>query len=148
MEDWESEAMKDFVREMERGVAALPAEQRGEVYRPCAVNCVKDRVYTELKRQFDECGGDLDAQYTKYGRSEYFFADIVEKGHVYELGYPRCLCPLIAAGCSLDAGHCECSRQSILYVLKRLLPDKQIRVEPLTTVLDGGKECRFRATVE
>lgn len=98
MENDNQQRVKSFYRILEEGVAKLPADVRGALYRPCAVDCVKDDVLRELRRQFEECGRDLDRQYTKYGRSEYFFADIIEPGRVYEVGYPRCLCPQVDAG--------------------------------------------------
>ena len=84
MENDNQQRVKSFYRILEEGVAKLPADVRGALYRPCAVDCVKDDVLRELRRQFEECGRDLDRQYTKYGRSEYFFADIIEPGRVYE----------------------------------------------------------------
>ena len=77
----------------------------------------------------------------------YFFADVIEPGRVYEIGYPRCVCPQVGAGFTDTPTHCECSRQSILCVLHDLLPGREIRVECLGTVLSGGSECRFRVTV-
>lgn len=64
------------------------------------------------------------------------------------MGYPRCLCPQVEAGFVAAPTHCECSRQSILYVLETLLPGREIEVETLETVLAGGAECRFRVTVK
>ena len=136
-----------FYRMLEEAIGRLPAETRARLYRPCAEACVRDGVLVELRRQFEECGCDLDRQYAKYGRSPYFFADVVEPGRVYEMGYPRCLCPQVEAGFVSAPTHCECSRQSILYVLEELLPGREITVEALETVLDGGSECRFRVTV-
>lgn len=137
-----------FCQTLERGVNALPAEMQAELYKPCAIGCVQNYVLKEQKRQFDECGGDLDLQYERYGKSEYFFAEIIERGHVYEIGYPRCLCPMVQAGFSTLESHCECSKQSVLYVLQTLLPEKSIRIETLHTVLSGASECRFRVTVD
>lgn len=144
----ENEAFdRAFFETLERSAEALPQCEREKLYRPCAESCARGYALGELRRQFEECGGDLDRQYERYGRSDYFFADVVEKGRVYELGYPRCLCPLTADGIACPAGHCECSRQSIIYVLETLLPDKRIEVELLHTVLSGAGECRFRVTV-
>ena len=137
-----------FFLTLEEGISRLPKSAREELYRPCATACVKNYVLEMQKKQFADCGGDLDLQYEKYGRSEYFFADIIERGHVYEIGYPRCLCPVVEAGFAKAPVHCECSRESILYVLRELLPEKKIQVEPLHTVLSGASECRFRVTVE
>lgn len=67
---------------------------------------------------------------------------------MYEIGYPRCVCPDVLNGSVTDATHCECSRQSVLYILENLLPEKKIQVEILETVLSGGERCCFRVTVE
>ena len=136
-----------FYRMLEETIGRLPAEMRARLYRPCAEACVRDGVLVELRRQFEECGCDLDRQYAKYGRTPYFFADVIEPGKVYEMGYPHCLCPQVEAGFTAVPTHCECSRQSILYVLQELLPGRVIEVETLGTVLAGGKECRFRVMV-
>ena len=148
VEDYNLQQAQAFYRILEETIGKLPADVREKLYRPSAVNCVKDVVLTELRRQFEECGCDLDRQYAKYNRSEYFFADIVEPGRVYEIGYPRCLCPQVEAGFVNATTHSECSRQSILYVYGELIPDKTVRVETLRTVLAGDSECRFRVTVE
>ncbi len=149
MEFDNSEFLKDFYRCLESGIESLPDDMRARLYRPCAEGCVKRFVLGEQKRQFDECGGDLDAQYEKYGRSQYFFADIIEKGRVYEIGYPTtsCVCPIVSAGLAASKAHCECSRQSMLCVLETLLPDKKITAELMHSVLTGAGECRFRVTV-
>lgn len=136
-----------FYRTLEEAIGRLPAEVRARLYRPCAEACVRDGVLVELRRQFEECGCDLDRQYAKYGRSPFFFAEVIEPGRLYEMGYPRCLCPQVEAGFVSAPTHCECSRQSIRYVLEELLPDRDIEVETLKTVLGGGSECRFRVTV-
>lgn len=141
------EQTKEFYRLLEERIASLSLEERATLYRPCAEHCVKNFVLKEMQRQFDECGGSLDEQYTRYGRTEYFFADIIERGHVYEIGYPRCLCPMVEEGFVKTESHCECSRQSILYVLHTLLPHKAIEVTALHTVLGGAQECRFRVVV-
>ena len=137
-----------FYQTLEEAIGQLPADVRARLYRPCAEACVRDGVLVELRRQFEECGCDLDRQYAKYGRTPFFFADVIEPGRVYEMGYPRCLCPQVETGFVAAPTHCECSRQSILYVLETLLPGRVVEVETLETVLAGGSECRFRVTVK
>ena len=141
---------KDFFHALESSSEKLPQAAREELYRPCAEGCVKRFVLAEQQRQFDECGKNLDLQYEKYGKTPYFFADIIEKGHIYEIGYPtsQCLCPMVSSGMAQSPVHCECSRQSMLFVLKTLLPEKEIKAELMHSVLTGEKECRFRVVVE
>ena len=47
-----------------------------------------------------------------------------------------------------EASFCECSRQSMIYVLENMMPEKHIEVEIIETVLSGGEKCRFRVSVE
>lgn len=116
-------------------------------YRQKAVNCVRDTVLPVQRAQFEECGCSLDAQYKKYGNTDVFFAKIIEPGHIYEVGYPKCVCDEVLSGDTADEAHCECSRNSILYILQNLLPEKDLQVEIIHTVLSGADNCRFRVTV-
>ena len=49
---------------------------------------------------------------------------------LYEVGYPKCVCPEVLRGETADAAHCECSRQSVLYILEQLLPERHITSGP------------------
>ena len=116
-------------------------------YRTKAINCVKDTALPVQMRWFQECGHDLGVYCQKYGETEYFFAKEIEAGHIYERGYPKCVCPEALAG-GKDASFCECSRQGMIYVLENMMPDKCIEVKTIETVLDGAEKCRFRVIVE
>ena len=74
-----------------RPSANLPADVRAApLPAVCRRRASKDVVLDGASaRQFQECGGDLDRQYARYGRSAYFFADVVEPGRVYEVGLSR-----------------------------------------------------------
>ena len=151
MMDQENEKFnKNFYQVLEQSIGKLPQETRSKLYRSCAEHCAGQYVLAEQQRLFEECDKDLDKLYEKYGRSEYLFAEIIERGHVYEIGYPtsKCFCPMVASGMATSAVHCECSKQSILYVLETLLPDKKITAEMLHSVMTGAKECRFRVVIE
>ncbi|MCB6972330.1 MULTISPECIES: hypothetical protein [Butyricimonas] len=112
-------------------------------YRDKAIHCVKDTVLPMQRKQFEECGCCLDEQYKRYGNTEWLFAEIIEEGHVYEIGYPACVCPEVVSGKIKDVSHCECSRQSVLYIIGNLLPDKNISVEIIETVLGGRGKMSF-----
>ena len=73
---------------------------------------------------------------------------VLQPGRLYEVGYPKCVCPEVLGGETADAAHCECSRQSVLYILEQLLPERHITVRTVETVLGGGTCCRFAVTVE
>lgn len=49
-----------FYRMLEETTGRLPADERAALYRPCAEACVCDGVLVEMRRQFEECGCDLD----------------------------------------------------------------------------------------
>lgn len=117
-------------------------------YRDKAIRCVKDTVLPVQRMQFEECGCSLDAQYEKYGNTEMLIAKVIEPGRLYEIGYPACVCEEVLRGKIKDASHCECSRQSVLYILESLMPSKTVEVETIETVLGGAERCRFKVTVK
>ena len=138
---------QDFLETLESGIAQVPEQEQAKIFAKCAAKCAGDMVLKVMRQQFEECGCSLDGQYKKYGNTEFFWAKIIEPGHVYEMGYPRCFCPLVEKGFAKSVVHCECSRQSILFVLRNLLPDKTIEAKTISTVLSGADKCTFRVTV-
>lgn len=116
-------------------------------YKNKAINCVKDTVLPVHIKQFRECNCSLDEQYEKYGNTEFLNAKVIEPGRVYEIGYPKCVCPEVLSGEISDPSHCECSRQSVLFILDTLMAEKTVTVETIETVLDGATMCRFLATI-
>jgi hypothetical protein len=143
-----TEASKTYFRKLEENIENIPLEFKERIYYPCAVNCVKEEVLQEEKKRFDECNGDMDLIYEKYALTDHYFRNVIEKGHIYELGYPRCLCYLVDQGICKISGHCECSRQSIIYILHELMPFKNINVKTIEIVLGGAERCRFRIEIE
>ena len=99
-------------------------------YKKKAIDCVKDTVLPIQRAQFEECGCSLDEQYKKYGNTEMLIARVIEPGHIYEIGYPKCVCDEVLSGKVTD-----------------VMPDKDIQVEIIHTVLGGADDCRFKVTV-
>ena len=54
-------------------------------YKTKAVNCLKNTALPVLLQRFRECGSDLDAYCAQYGETEFFFARVVQRGHVYDM---------------------------------------------------------------
>lgn len=115
-------------------------------YKTKAINCVKDTALPVQMKWFKDCDFDLDRYCQKYAETEFFFAKVIEKGHIYEMGYPRCFCPEALAG-GKDSSFCECSRQSMIYILENMMPQKKVEVERIETVLSGASKCRFKVTI-
>ena len=117
-----------------------------EKYYDQAVACVKDHVPPAQIKLYRSCDGDLDRVYGEAVNGNGYFGKVIESGHVYELGYEKCTCQKVLSGKITDPEQCECSRQSILYILSCLEPDSRFEVDVLETVLRGAEHCRFRIT--
>ena len=58
----------------------------------------------------------------------------------------KCTCPMVQQGLIKNPEHCECSRQSILYILSQLEPKSKYDVQIIDTILKGAERCTFRIT--
>lgn len=117
-----------------------------ENYFEQAVYCVKDSVLPMQRKIYEQCGGDFDRIYGEAMNSDLYTGKVIEPGHIYELGYHTCTCPKVLSGMVRDPEHCECTRQSILYILHQLELSGMFEVDILETVLRGCGHCRFRIT--
>ena len=113
-----------------------------------AVACVKDRVLPAQRELYERAGRDFDVVYGRMMNQGIYFGRVIEPNHSYELGYHQCTCPKVLGGTVTSPDHCECTRQSILYILHELAPDKHFQVDILSTILRGGDKCRFKIVVE
>ena len=117
-----------------------------ENYFEQAISCVKDYVLPMQRQIYEKCGGDFDRIYGEAMNSDLYVGKVIEPGHIYELGYHKCTCPKVLSGMVRDPEHCECTRQSILYILHQLELSGMFEVDILETVLRGSGHCRFRIT--
>ena len=90
--------------------------------------------------------GDFDRIYTEGYNNKSYAGRVIEPGKVYELSYPECSCPKVKCGLRNHPQQCECSRQSILYILSQLEPDSHFEVRIENTILRGSDRCTFRTT--
>jgi hypothetical protein len=138
---------KNYFIDLEKQISLLPKEQQEILFKRCATRCVTKYVLPSLKGRKERTKSDLDLFFSGKENSEYSFQRVIEKGHIYEMGYPQCLCFMHDLGFAQSKIHCECSRQSILFVLQELFPDKDFSVETIDTVLGGADKCTFRVMV-
>ena len=90
--------------------------------------------------------GDFDRIYTEGYNSKSYTGRVIEPGKIYELSYLECTCPKVKCGLRNHPQQCECSRQSILYILSQLEPDSHFEVRIENTILKGSDRCTFRIT--
>ncbi len=117
-----------------------------ETYTEQAISCVKGAVLQNLRDKFASCNRSLDAFFASLNDGMYF-GRVIKAGKEYELGYWKCTCRKVINGEISAPEHCECSRQSILFILAQLMPDTKFEVRILESVLRGGSCCRFRIVV-
>ena len=98
------------------------------------------------RKIYEQRGGDFDRIYGEAMNSDLYTGKVIEPVHIYELGYHTCTCPKGLSGMVRDPEHCECTRQSILYILHQLEPSGMFEVDILEIVLRGSGHCRFRIT--
>ena len=111
-----------------------------------AIECVKDHVLQIHKQIYAKYNGDFDRIYTEGYNSKSYTGRVIEPGKIYELSYLECSCPKVKCGLRNHPQQCECSRQSILYILSQLEPDSHFEVRIENTILRGSDRCTFRIT--
>ena len=115
-------------------------------YRKEAIECVKGNLLQMHKQIYAKCNGDFDRIYTEAYNNASYMGRVIEPGKEYELSYLECSCPKVKRGLRSNPEQCECSRQSILFILSQLEPDSQFDVRIENTILRGSDRCTFRIT--
>lgn len=129
-----------------QGLCALTDAERARLFRPCAERCARDALKYLYQDLFNDCGGDLDAFFSRLNEVRQVDGRVVERGRVYEIDFLQCTCDLhTRAGVNTDA-LCECSRQSLLCELETLLPGQTFDVARVSSILRGDARCVFRIT--
>ena len=111
-----------------------------------AIECVKYSVLPMHKQIYDKCKGNFDRIYAEAYNNKSYSGKVIVPGKVYELSYLECSCPKVKCGIRSCPEQCECSRQSILYILSQLEPNSIFDVQIVNTILRGSDRCTFRIT--
>ncbi|MFQ8748836.1 MAG: hypothetical protein ACLR8T_12800 [Alistipes finegoldii] len=141
------EYLKSWFRGFEQGIADLQPQQREVLFRACAVNCVHGGPFGLYRSLFEAAEGDLDRFFVKIDELEGVRGESVCAGREYNLCFEACSCALHRAGCVNTPMLCECSRQSVLYVMSEFWPDRKFGVEVRASILRGADECVLNITV-
>lgn len=143
--------MTDFITEwfswFEKGIDQLDQKEKEKFFRVCGMHCVETGIIKLYKDLYDQAGHNFDTYFTKFQEMKHIGGKVITPGKVYEITYPDCYCDLYTKRLVQTDVICECSRQSILYVLRTLNPELEYEVVRLSSVISGDKECRFKVTI-
>ena len=138
----------DWFKGFEKGIARLPKNQRAALFSECSKQCVKSGTLEIYKELYKRADGDLDKFFLKADELPGVKCEIVAKGSVYHLYFTECTCKLHMEGYISSPQLCECSRQSIIYILHLLWKDRTFRVMICDSILRGNRHCKMRIEAE
>ena len=136
--------LSDWFKGFEKGISCLSSEQRISFFSECGKNCVKCgtlQIYQEL---YEKANGDLNIFFEEADRLPGVRSEILEKDSIYHLYFMECTCMLYQRGYVSTPLLCECSKQSILYILHSLWKDKKFSVSICESILRGAPYCKMR----
>ena len=138
----------DWFKGFEKGITKLPEAQRETFFRECGKNCVQCGTIQIYKDLYKHAVGDLDQFFAKANELPGGRCETIEKGSVYDLYFMECTCGLHKQGYVSTPLLCECSKQSILYVLHSLWKNRQFNLSICGSILRGNPECKMRIETE
>ncbi len=139
--------LPDWFKGFEKGISCLSSEQRASFFSECGKNCVKCgtlQIYQEL---YEKANGDLNIFFEKADKLPGVRSEIIEKDSIYHLYFMECTCMLYQQGYVSTPLLCECSKQSILYILHSLWKDKKFSVSICESILRGSSYCKMRIEI-
>ncbi len=142
-----SDFMGEWFKGFEEGLLSLEEEQRNRMLCECGKACSRSYslgVYQKIWNNSDSISdlfGKLGTEIKGVNTYE------IQKDRIYEVEYTECLCDLYINEYVHTGALCECSRSSLLYDLESILPEKDITVEILETILRGDIKCLLRVTI-
>ena len=135
---------KNWFNALDKGLDKMSEQECSRLFSECSSQCAKDALKYLYRDLFDDCEGNLDEFFSRLREIDGVDGFVVQKGSVYEIIFKSCGCDLHTQA-NVNSGRlCECSRQSILWILKELVPHRAFSVERIESVLNGAQICRFR----
>ena len=140
--------LADWFKGFEKGITKLPEAQRETFFRECGKNCVQCGTLQIYQDLYEQAAGDFDQFFAKANELPGVKCETIEKGSVYDLYFMECTCGLHKQGYVSTPLLCECSKQSILYVLHSLWKNRQFNLSICGSILRGNPECKMRIETE
>ena len=127
----------------EEGLSKLPEGERSVLLRGCAENCLEMGMLDFYRRVYEQSEGDIDGFFRALGEMNGLDTEVVRPGQEFWLVFHQCTCALHTQGYINSSLLCECSRQSVLHILRELWPERTFEVNCVDTILNGAHDCRF-----
>jgi hypothetical protein len=130
-----------------RGMLALDEKARATVLSECGRACAAPEMlplYRAILEKTDETHAFFMTVDAEVGGVA---VETVAHGRTYDFVYDRCLCPLHTEGGVEDPMLCECSRESLAWLMRTLFPSYAPSVELLESVLCKDARCRLRVSL-
>ena len=131
---------------LEKGLEKLSEQECACLFSECGKTCAWYVVNYFYRKLFDECEGNLDRFFTRLHEIDQVDGKVIEPGKVYELIFKKCECPVHTEANFSSPRLCACSKESMICVFKDLVPDRDFKLEQLSTILGGADVCRHRIT--
>ena len=139
--------LKSWFVGFDKGLELLDAEDCACLFSECAAQCGSDALKNLYHDLFVNCNRKLDEFFSRLNEISGVGGRVIEKGRIYEIIFKSCGCDLHTEANVQSSRLCECSRQSVLWIMNSLAPDKAFSVERIESILQGNQICRFRISV-
>ena len=136
--------LSDWFKGFEKGIAKLTVGQREQFFSECGKHCVQCGTIQIYKELYKKANGDIDSFFSEANELPGVRCETIKKGAVYNLYFMECTCGLHKQGYVSTPLLCECSRQSILYVLQSLWKDRTFQVTICESILRGSQQGKMR----
>jgi len=140
--------ISNWFKGFEKGIARLSPEERSAFFSECGKNCVNGGTLSVYKKLYEDAKGNMDVFFQMANELPGVKGEVVEKGRVYRLVFLECTCELCKKGYISTPMLCECSRQSVIYLLHSLWKDKNFIVTLCHSILGGATDCEMRIVVD
>ena len=126
---------------LEKGIEELSEPAKTSLFEQCGIAC-SDSYTRSLYGEVWDSTKDISSFFQQLNNEiQQIGVREISKEREYEITYNACLCDLYTKGYMTKGCLCECSRQSLLYNLTSLWPDKLIDVQLIDSILRGGNQC-------
>ena len=133
---------------LEKGLDKLDINECSCLFSECAKTCSEYVINNMYRELLDECEGDPDKFFVSINQRDNVEGNVIEPGKVYEMIFKKCECPVHTDANVSSPRLCTCSKESMIYLIRALLPDRKFKLEQISTILDGSNECRYLITID